>query len=88
MAGRDFNQTDTPTSPRVAIVNEAFAHKFMGGANPLGRIINDTGKPDQTYQIVGLVKNTKVLPFTRGSHAHRLCLLLHPGKRTARTCRS
>ena len=59
VAGRDFNQTDTPTSPRVAIVNEAFAHKFMGGANPLGRIINDTGKPDQTYQIVGLVKNTK-----------------------------
>jgi putative ABC transport system permease protein len=59
VAGRDFNQTDTPASPRVAIVNEAFAHKFMGGANPLGRIINDSGKPDQTYQIVGLVKNTK-----------------------------
>jgi predicted permease len=59
VAGRDFNQTDTPVSPRVAIVNEAFAHKFMGRANPLGRIFNDTGKPDQTYQIVGLVKNTK-----------------------------
>ncbi len=59
VAGRDFNQTDTPSSPRVAIVNEAFAHKFLGGANPLGRIFNDTGKPDQIYQIVGLVKNTK-----------------------------
>jgi putative ABC transport system permease protein len=59
VAGRDFNQTDTPASPRVAIVNEAFANKFMDGRNPLGRIFNDSGKPDQTYQIVGLVKNTK-----------------------------
>jgi hypothetical protein len=59
LAGRDFNQTDSPNSPRVAIVNEAFTHKFMGGANPLGKVFSDTGKPDQTYQIVGLVKNTK-----------------------------
>ena len=59
LAGRDFNQNDRPNSPRVAIVNEAFRHKFMGGANPLGKVFSDTGKPDQTYQIVGLVKNTK-----------------------------
>jgi predicted permease len=59
LAGRDFNQTDTPTSPRVAIVNEAFTRKFMGGVSPLGKVFSDTGKPDQTYQIVGLVKNTK-----------------------------
>lgn len=59
LTGRDFNQTDTPTSPRVAIVNEAFTRKFMGGANPLGRVFSDSGKPDQTYRIVGLVKNTK-----------------------------
>ncbi len=59
LAGRDFNQTDTPKSPRVAIVNEAFVRKFTGGRNPLGKVFNDSGKPDQTYQIVGLVKDTK-----------------------------
>jgi putative ABC transport system permease protein len=59
LAGRDFNQTDTPNSPRVAIVNEAFTREFMGGAAPLGRVFSDSGKPDQTYQIIGLVKNTK-----------------------------
>jgi predicted permease len=59
LAGRDFNQTDTPNSPRVAIVNEAFTQKFMGGANPLGKVFIDSGKPDQTYQVVGLVRNTK-----------------------------
>jgi putative ABC transport system permease protein len=59
LAGRDFNQTDIPNSPRVAIVNEAFTRKFLGGANALGKVFTDSGKPDQTYQIVGLVKNTK-----------------------------
>src|SRR5580698_9497706 len=59
LAGRDFNQTDTPKSPRVAIVSEAFARKFFGGANPVGRVFHDAGKTDQTYQIIGLVKDTK-----------------------------
>jgi ABC-type antimicrobial peptide transport system permease subunit len=40
-------------------VNEAFARKFFGGANPVGRVFNDTGEPDKTYQIVGLVGDTK-----------------------------
>jgi len=59
LAGRDFNQTDTPTSARVAIVNEAFARKFFGSANPAGKIFQDSGKPDKTYQIIGIVKDTK-----------------------------
>jgi putative ABC transport system permease protein len=59
LAGRDFNENDTPGSTRVAIVNEAFARKFMGGSNPVGKIFNDSEKPDDTYQIVGLVKDTK-----------------------------
>ena len=59
LAGRDFNQTDTPTSPRTAIVNEAFMRKFFGGVNPVGKIFQDSGKPDQTYQIIGWVKDTK-----------------------------
>jgi putative ABC transport system permease protein len=59
LAGRDFNQTDTPKAPRVAIVNETFARKYFGISSPLGRIFHDAGKPDQTYQVVGLVKDTK-----------------------------
>jgi putative ABC transport system permease protein len=59
LAGRDFSQIDTRKSPRVAIVSEAFARKFFGGANPVGRVFHDTGGPDKTYQIIGLVKDTK-----------------------------
>jgi putative ABC transport system permease protein len=58
LAGRDFNQADTPESPQVAIVNESFARKYFGGANPLGRIFRNT-ELKQTYQVVGLVKDSK-----------------------------
>jgi predicted permease len=62
IAGRDFNEGDTLLSPQVAIVNEQFASKFFGGANPVGHTFHretEAGKPEPVFQIVGLVKNTK-----------------------------
>jgi putative ABC transport system permease protein len=62
LAGRDFDARDTLGAPKVAIVNEAFAKKLFGGANPVGRSFfkeGPAGKPDDFYQIVGLVRNTK-----------------------------
>jgi predicted permease len=58
LAGRDFSQTDTPQSPRVAVVNQAFARKFAGTANPLGMVLRDREK-DRTYRVVGLVGDSK-----------------------------
>jgi predicted permease len=62
LAGRDFNDHDTPNSPKVAIVNEAFVRQFSTGANPLGKRIwqkAELGQPQVAYEIVGLVRNTK-----------------------------
>ena len=62
VAGREFNDYDTLGSPKVAIVNEVFAKRFFGGANPVGRTFRletSAGKPEPLFQIVGLVKNTK-----------------------------
>src|SRR5256886_1526301 len=62
LAGREFDDHDTLGSPKVAIVNEAFARKFFGGANPVGHTFHqeaEAGKPEPLFQIVGLVKNTK-----------------------------
>jgi putative ABC transport system permease protein len=39
IAGRDFAETDRRGAPRVAIVNETFARRFLGGGSPLGRTI-------------------------------------------------
>jgi predicted permease len=62
MAGRDFNDHDNLDAPKVAIVNQTFAKKFLGGANPVGHTFYQeapAGKPEQLYQIVGLVRDTK-----------------------------
>jgi predicted permease len=53
LAGRDFADTDTATSPQVAIVNESFARKFnLGGA--VGRRFHVFGE-DGDREIVGVV---------------------------------
>jgi putative ABC transport system permease protein len=64
LAGRDFGDGDTVTSPKVAIVNESFARNFLDGANPLGRSFRievGPGEPERVYQIVALVKDTKYI---------------------------
>lgn len=62
LAGRDFNDRDTQTSPRVAIVNETFVRKYLGGANPIGttmRTVEEPNYPSEVYEIIGVVKDTK-----------------------------
>jgi predicted permease len=60
LAGRDFTRADRVGSPRVAIVNEAFAKKFNLGANTVGKRMGDDGwQGPLTLEIVGLMKNAK-----------------------------
>jgi predicted permease len=62
LAGRDFDDRDAASSPKVAIVNQTFARKFLDGANPLGRrfqVIEYVGRSRPIYEIVGFVKDTK-----------------------------
>ena len=61
--GRTFNDRDTATSPRVAIINESLARREFGGSDPLGQRIclrcNEAG-PDQPWStIVGVVADVK-----------------------------
>src|ERR1700722_1920272 len=62
LAGRDFDDRDTATSVKVAIVNQAFVQKILKGADPLGkrfRIHEPPGKPRPLYEIVGVTKDNK-----------------------------
>jgi putative ABC transport system permease protein len=62
LAGRDFDDHDTPSSTEVAIVNQEFSKKFLGGKNPIGkqiRVLVGPGEPQRVYQIVGLIRNSK-----------------------------
>ena len=58
IAGREFNEFDTPESQRVVIVTDLFANKFWGNENPLGKRFSyiDGDKEYQTV-VVGVVKD-------------------------------
>ncbi len=62
LAGRDFNENDSATSPKVAIVNQAFVEKFLGGSrNAVGmqfRVQASKGEPEPYYGVVGVVENS------------------------------
>jgi len=62
VAGRDFDEHDNLAAPKVAIVNEEFARQIFHGENPVGRSFRreeSADKPDSSFLIVGLVRNTK-----------------------------
>jgi predicted permease len=64
LAGRDFTPQDTAASQPVAIVNQAFAKKFVRGGSPIGQAFwqeATPGTPATRFEIVGLVKDTKYL---------------------------
>ena len=59
-AGRDFNDRDTVTAPRVVIINEAAMGKFFHGESPIGRTIELEVERNrwQPLTVVGVVRNT------------------------------
>jgi len=62
LAGREFEARDRADAPKVAIVNEAFARRFLNGANPVGQrfwMEAFLGIPETRYEIVGLVRDIK-----------------------------
>jgi putative ABC transport system permease protein len=56
-SGRDFGRRDSIDSSRVAIVNEAFARRFFGRTNPVGKRFAREGLG--TTEIVGFVGDAK-----------------------------
>jgi predicted permease len=55
LAGRDFGN-ESPSGPKVAIVNQEFVTKLLGGREAIGQRVEGGGV---TYEIVGVVKNSK-----------------------------
>ena len=62
VAGRDFADSDTPQSPRVAIVSESFVKKYFPGRQAVGQsfqVAAPIGEPRPMIQIVGVARDTK-----------------------------
>jgi predicted permease len=60
--GRDFTPRDVENSPRVTVINEAFARRFFPNENPIGkRIIPGVRRHGENVsrEIVGIVGNVR-----------------------------
>jgi putative ABC transport system permease protein len=55
LRGRDFQASDRPGAPPVAIVTESFARSYFPGEDALGKLV--VTSPSDTAAIVGVVKD-------------------------------
>jgi putative ABC transport system permease protein len=58
ISGRDFTWADDEKAPRVVVVNQALAHYFWPGENPLGKHITFT-RYQTPFEVVGVVGDTR-----------------------------
>ncbi len=61
LAGRDFRSSDNSGAPCVLIVNEAFARRYLNGAEPIGRRVARDGV---VCTIAGMVKDSRIISLT------------------------
>jgi predicted permease len=60
VAGRVFNDLDTPTTAKVAVVNESFVRKFYGTPErAIGQSFSEGKSKQSPFVIVGVVKDAK-----------------------------
>jgi predicted permease len=62
LAGRNFGQQDTATSPPAVIVNQTFVRQFLNGRDAVGQTVESRAEPNYPathYQIVGVVNDSK-----------------------------
>ncbi|HYL91835.1 MAG TPA: ABC transporter permease [Alphaproteobacteria bacterium] len=60
MLGREIGIQDTAASPKVCVINEAFAKKFFAGRNPVGHhIVQMVGDKPVSIEVVGVAKDAR-----------------------------
>jgi predicted permease len=59
-SGRFFTDADTAKTPKVIVINQAFAQKYFPGEDPVGKKLGNTElTPDSIREVVGVVENFK-----------------------------
>jgi predicted permease len=60
LRGREFATADDASSPKVAIINQTFARRYVGSRNPIGFEFSYADNSPNRYQIIGLVSDARV----------------------------
>src|SRR6266853_4340368 len=63
LRGRGITEQDASTSRHVAVINEAFARKFLKNEDPIGKYFGRDGMGARQYEIVGIAKDARYLTF-------------------------
>jgi predicted permease len=63
LRGRAINESDTATSPRVAVINQAFAKKFFKAEDPIGKHFGRFAFGPREFEVVGVAKDARILPY-------------------------
>jgi predicted permease len=58
LRGRDIQDSDSRTAPKVALVNETFVKRFLSKGDPLGHAVGGQ-KPESRFTIVGVAADSK-----------------------------
>ncbi len=60
LEGRDINDSDSASAPKVAIINHTFAQKYLQGREPIGhQVAMRTGPKADQFLVVGVVQDSK-----------------------------
>jgi putative ABC transport system permease protein len=59
LRGRAFDRSDTARGPKVVIINEKMARQFWPKQDPVGRQLEIVGRARTTYNVIGVVQDTK-----------------------------
>jgi predicted permease len=64
VSGRDFDEADSQTADRIAIVNQAMARKFWPGENPIGKRVRLGVAKGPYATVIGVVQDGKYITLS------------------------
>jgi putative ABC transport system permease protein len=62
--GRGILESDSATTPHVAVINQVMAERYWPGKDPIGRQFTLLRDPEHVQQVVGVVKDARMTELT------------------------
>jgi predicted permease len=70
LQGRDLRDSDAASAPKVAVVNETFAKRYLANQDPIGHLVGMSTRGDAPqYTIVGVAADSKYTGVREGATA-------------------